>query len=102
MATRCSIIVEGIDTVKVYKHWDGYPEATLQWLEDFNKDFTKARGADPEYKFAQLLRSSARDAEKYRLDAGKHTGWAVLPIDNDAWEEYIYTLCKSGAVTVKS
>ena len=39
MATRCTIIVEGIDSVKVYKHWDGYPEATLEWLQDFNEDF---------------------------------------------------------------
>ena len=40
MATRCTIIVEGIDLVKVYKHHDGYPEATLEWLQSFNEDFT--------------------------------------------------------------
>ena len=101
MATRCSIIVDGIDTVRVYKHWDGYPEATLQWLQDFNKDFKEKRGDDPEYKFAQLLRSSARDAEKYNLDDSKHTGWGVLPMNNDADECFMYYLHADGSVTVK-
>ena len=69
MATRATIKVEGIESVKVYKHWDGMPKHTLPWLKKFNKDFTKARGDDPDYKFAQLLRSSARDAEEFGLDA---------------------------------
>ena len=102
MATRCSIIVEGIDSVKVYKHNDGYPEATLEWLQDFNQDFTKNRGDDAEYKIAQLLRSSARDAKVYGLDPSKHTGWGILPIDNDAGEEFIYFLHADGSVTVNN
>ena len=103
MATRCSIIVDGIDTVKVYKHWDGAPESTLEWLQVFNKDFTDNRGFDnPEYKIAQLLRSSARDAKVYGLDPSKHTGWGILPIDNDAGEEFIYFLHVDGSVTVNN
>ena len=102
MATRCSIIVDGIDTVKVYKHWDGNPESTLEWLQVFNKDFTDKRGDDAEYKIAQLLRSSARDAKVYGLDSSKHTGWGILPIDNDAGEEFIYFLHADGSVTVNN
>ena len=102
MATRCSIIVDGIDTVKVYKHWDGHPESTLEWLQDFNQDFAKNRGDDAEYKIAQLLRSSARDAKVYGLDPSKHTGWGILPIDNDAGEEFIYFLHADGSVTVNN
>ena len=102
MATRCSIIVDGIDTVKVYKHWDGAPESTLEWLQVFNKDFTDNRGDDAEYKIAQLLRSSARDAKVYGLDPSKHTGWGILPIDNDAGEEFIYFLHADGSVTVNN
>ena len=101
MATRCTIKIQGINYAKVYKHWDGYPEATLQWLQDFNNQFNKERGMDdPNYKFAQLLRSSARDADKYNLDASRVAGWGVLPFDNNSWEEYEYTLTPD-SVSVK-
>ena len=99
MATRCTIIIEGIDLVKVYKHHDGYPEATLEWLQSFNEDFTKNRGDDPEYKIAQLLRSSARDSKKYGLDPSEHTGWGVIPKESDAGEEFEYVLHKDGRVS---
>lgn len=108
MATRATIYVEGIDTVKVYKHWDGYPEATLPWLEDFNKSFTEQRGVDPDYKFAQLLRSSCkfaellrssmRDASKYHLDDSELTGWGVVDINADCLEEHEYHLLADGTV----
>ncbi len=68
MATRCTIKIENIDYAKVYKHWDGYPEHMLQWLTEFNVDFSKNRGDDAAYKFAQLLRSSVRDDDRYHLD----------------------------------
>lgn len=106
MATRATIYVDGIDTVKVYKHWDGYPEATLPWLEDFNKAFRKERGErfrvcplhEPGYKFAQLLRSSARDAGKYHLDSNPHTGWKVVGINDYCMEEHEYHLLADGTV----
>ena len=101
MATRCTIKIEGVNYAKVYKHWDGYPDATLKWLEEFNNDFSKNRGEDSIYKFAQLLRSSARDADKYELDASLHTGWGVVPIDEHWGEEFEYTLHKDGEVTYK-
>ena len=102
MATRCSIIVDGIDTVKVYKHYDGNPQCTLEWLRVFNEDFTKNRGDDAEYKIAQLLRSSERDAKVYGLDPNKYTGWGIIPIDNDAGEEFIYFLHADGSVSVNN
>ncbi len=101
MATRCTIKVEGIDLVKVYKHWDGNPEATLEWLQVFNKDFTDNRGDDSEYKIAQLLRSSAFHAELFGLDKSVHTGWGILPMDNDAGEDFEYVLHKDGNVSFK-
>ena len=101
MATRATIKVEGVNYAKVYKHWDGYPDATLPWLKDFNKDFKENRGSDPEYKFAQLLRSSARDVEKYGLGPSKYTGWGVLPFDANVGEEYEYILKNDGTVEVR-
>jgi len=85
----------------LYKHWDGYTEATLPWLEAFNKDFAENRGSDPEYKFAQLLRSSERDGDKFKMDRNKYTGWGVLPYE-DNYAPYEYTLNKNGTVTVTS
>ena len=101
MATRATIIVEGQTSVKAYKHWDGYPSATLAWLKAFNSNFAKARGDDPEYKLAQLLRSSAFDAMEYNLDPSRNTGWGIIPIDADVWEEYEYFLRHDGSVDCK-
>lgn len=98
MATRAVIIVPGIP-VKLYKHWDGYPSGTLPWLEKFNKKFTQERGIDPNYKFAQLIRSSVRMAEEFNLDLSHHTGWGVMKINVRCGEEYTYTLQDDGTVT---
>jgi len=102
MGTRCIIKVEGLKGVCVYKHWDGYPEGTLPWLKDFNKNFTKERGNDPQYKFAQLLRSSAFDCVKFNLGNDKTTGWGVLSLktNNDIPFDiaYVYILKKDGKV----
>jgi hypothetical protein len=95
MATRCTIKIEGIDYAKVYKHWDGYPDATLKWLQDFNKDFSKNRGDDPTYKFAQLLRNSIRHC------SSQYTGWGVVAFDDNWSEEFEYTLHTDGEVTYK-
>jgi len=103
MGTRCIIKVDGLKGVCVYKHWDGFPENTLPWLKDFNKKFTEERGEDPEYKFAQLLRSSAFDCKKFNLGKDRATGWGVLPIkDNNIALDiaYVYTLKKDGSVNV--
>jgi len=100
MATPATVQLEGYKVAKLYKHWDGYPDGTLKWLEDFNKDFVENRGDDDEYKFAQLIRSSAFDCEKYHLDPSRHTGWGVLPLSSKCGAQYKYRLMKDGSVKI--
>jgi len=99
MATRCTIKIEGFEIAKIYKHWDGYPEATAEWLEEFNSGFKQKRGDDTSYKFAQLLRSSAFDCEKYNLDDSRFTGWGVVMYHADCGADFEYTLHLNGDVS---
>ena len=101
MSTSCTIKIEGVAFAKIYKHWDGNPDSTLPWLEAFNIDFATNRGVDSEYKFAQLLRSSTRDANIFSLDDSKHTGWGVLPYTASVDIDYEYLLFDNGKVTYK-
>jgi len=101
MATRATIKIEGFNLAKVYKHWDGYPEATAGWLVEFNKMFVAKRGTDPNYKFAQLLRSSVFLGKKHNLDTSDTTGWGVVAFDESWGEEYEYTLMNDGSIVVK-
>lgn len=96
MSTNAVISVPGVK-VSLYKHWDGYPDATLAWLKKFNEEFTKERGKDPEYKFAQLIRSSAFMQEEFNLDPSTYTGWGVIPYRK---AEYNYLLEDDGAVSI--
>ena len=98
MATSAIIKVEGVTFAKVYKHWDGYPSTMLPWLETFNKEFNDARGDDPEYKFAQLLRSSTE--ERFGLDDSKCTGYGVVSYESTGGD-FVYTLKRDGTVTVE-
>lgn len=100
MGTSAAIFVKGLPGVCVYKHFDGYPEATLPWLTEFNSTFTTNRGDDPSYKFAQLLRSSARDAEKFNLDDSTTTGWGVLVTKDSPGCDFEYHLLRDGTVTI--
>jgi len=100
MGTSCIIKVQENKTAVLYKHWDGYPEATLNWLKDFNETFVKNRGDDSPYKLAQLVRSSLADAEKYGLDASRETGWGLYP-EGEISGVYTYILNKDGSVTVR-
>jgi len=104
MSTRAIIKVEGMDGIAVYKHWDGYPSGTLPWLKNFNKTFTKERGDDPEYKFAQLLRSSAFDSKEFGLGKDRCTGWGVFQFKKTEGVPfdiaYVYVLKKDGKVDV--
>ena len=88
MATRAVIEIDGMD-VCLYKHWDGYPSATLPWLLNFVDKFGRD---DKEYMFAQLIRSSAFDAEEFNLDKSRSTGWGVVHCNEDCWEEYRYII----------
>ena len=101
MGTRSTIKIEGVDFAKVYKHWDGNPTATLPWLQAFNSKFNEERGADPEYKFAQLLRSSVSMQEAFELDSSTSTGWGVVPFGVNMGEEFEYTLKADGTVSCK-
>jgi len=85
-------------SVALYKHWDGYPSATLPWLEKFNKEFVAARGVNNPYKFAQLIRSSVSDGPEFNLDPSRDTGWAVVPSNTTA--EFVYYLELDGSVKV--
>ena len=102
MATRATIKIEGVKYAKVYKYYDGYPSATLEWLKDFNKKFTENRGEDGAYKLAQLLRNSAFDGVRYDLDKSEFTGWGVIAYNDSCGEEYEYTLKIDGTVTYKT
>jgi len=100
MSTSATITVEGVTFAKVYKHFDGDPKSTLPWLKEFNRRFTAKRGNDPEYKFAQLLRSSSKDGEQYHLDRSEFTGWGVVEFDEEG-SNYEYALKQDGSVTYK-
>lgn len=100
MATRAIIKVEGITYCAVYKHWDGGPDEMLPWLKKFNADFTKARGNEPGYRMAQLLRSSVRDAHSYGLDDNHHTGYGIVSYGEEWGQEWEYILMADGTVTV--
>lgn len=99
MATSATIKVEGIKYAKIFKYFDGNPESTLPWLQDFNERFTKERGNNVTYKFAQLLRSSAIDAEKFDLDPSPYTGWGIAEYNLECCEDYEYMLRLDGSVT---
>lgn len=101
MATRSTIKIEGVNFAKIYKHWDGYPDAMVDWLNEFNNHFNEKRGHDPEYKFAQLLRFSQREGQRFGLDMSNTTGWGVVPIDSDCSAEYEYILKKDGVIINK-
>lgn len=102
MGTRSLIKIENFKTCAIYKHYDGYPEAMLSWLEAFNKDFTANRGADHEYKAAQLLRYTAFNATSIPDGNSKYTGWGIVPYKSDIGQEYEYTLQDDGTVKVKN
>lgn len=98
MGTSAIIIVEGHDACKLYKHFDGNPDSTLPWLERFNKDFTDNRGDDPNYKMAQLLRSSARDCDDFGLDDSLYTGWGLVGRHDNYNSNFTYWLNADGTV----
>lgn len=100
MPTRAIIQLEDFKLAKVCKYWFGQPEHTLTWLMDFNKKFVGKGGTDDNYKFAQLLRSSAFDCEVYGLEYSRDTGWGVVPFDQSCGAEYCYILKKDGTVKV--
>ena len=103
MGTRATITVRNNPAkVKLYKHYDGYPDGTLPWLKKFNEQFSTRRGDNPAYKFAQLIRSSATMAAEFGLGDCPETGWGVVPEDSSCGAEYEYVLEPNGEVTYKA
>lgn len=100
MSTNAVIRVEGSKEFELYKHWDGNSEATLEWLQVFNHEFTESRGDDIPYKMAQLIRSSAFDCERFNLDPSRDTGWGLYKRGTMGYE-YLYILKKDGSVFCK-
>jgi hypothetical protein len=101
MATRSVIKVEGLTNAQLYKHYDGYPGATLPWLEKFNTQFTQRRGEDPSYKFAQLIRSTVFMKDEFNLDESTDTGWGVVGYSDNLGQEFEYLLKSDGTVTYR-
>jgi len=93
------IRIDGFDVAEFYKHWDGNPENTLNWLEIFNAGFAITKENDLGYKFAQLIRSSVTESKNYGLDANRFTGWGVYPIE-EGYYDYLYILKSDGVVEV--
>jgi len=101
MSTHALIRVEGIDYCKLYKHFDGNPENTLQWLKDFNEDFSIHNKNNSQYKMAQLIRSSIVYADKYNLGISKYYDWGVVNYDCDCGANHTYLLKENGDVIHK-
>lgn len=98
MSTHARIDVEGSE-VCIYKHCDGYPEATLDPLKQFVKDFFTGRGDDPPYFIAQFLMKVAGHEEPYSKP-DYFIGWGVHPRCADVGEDYRYTVKRTGAIEV--
>lgn len=100
MSTPAIIKVMG-GKIQLYKHHDGYPVSTLEWLQEFNRQFSQKRGYDIPYKEAQLVRSSVFLRHKYSLDPCTETGWGIFTNNCNVKATYEYTLHEDGSVTYK-
>jgi hypothetical protein len=94
MGTNAIICVENKTNVYLYKHYDGYPSSTLPWLKYFNESYPIT--GDPDYKFAQLIRSSVIMAKQFNLDPSQETGWGI--VDEDCGYCYKYELKEDGTI----
>jgi len=90
MSTSATIEIDGLKNCLLYKHYDGDKAGVLPWLQYFNDFFVSHRKSDPEYKMAQLIRSSERLAYAFKLDDCPITGWGVVPYETAHLHEYHY------------
>ena len=101
MGTSAKIIVKTASgdksNIVLYKHYDGYPQGTLDWLKEFNEGYV--RQEDTPYKLAQLIRSTVFLGEKHRLDPCQVTGWGVYAANSAPTTDYTYVLHCNGDVT---
>lgn len=97
MSTRSVIRFKNDEVgTMIYKHWDGYPSATIPWLCTKIKEFTEVRKNDYSYFFAYVLKNIFNDAKEFGLDDSKFTGWGLLKHDDRAARslgvDYVYTV----------
>lgn len=93
--------VYGVKGIELFIQRAVSQDLVKEWLEEFNMDFNINRGDDPEYKFAQLGRSSVLKAEKFNLDTDDVHGWEVrMPDLKDTdYYDYLYILHSDGTVS---
>jgi len=93
--------INGFNTIEIYIHRVISQDLFLKWLNEFNSGFAKQRGNDSSYKFAQLLRSSVFDADKFALDKNILYGWEVLKTNSadESYFDYLYVLNNDGTVS---
>ena len=82
MSTRAQIKVQGSE-IMIYKHSDGYPSEVLPTLVDIMKTFIRARGNEPDYALAQIMRAFARRDEQRRKERLKETKMALKKWEDD-------------------
>ena len=66
MSTRCQLVVETNERIKIYKHSDGYPSGVLPVLKKFLPAFKEGRGFDAEYLTAHLSSALIQDTFRGR------------------------------------
>lgn len=103
MSTRCQIVVEGNNKVKIYKHSDGYPENVISWLEPLVKDFKEKRGFwDGDYLAAQIVYAVINNLKEC------HEKWKInydfigcgISVNFNGDEEYIYQVNKDWTISI--
>lgn len=94
MGTRCQIVVEG-SKIKLYRHWDGYPEGVVPALQRIVAEFWLKRGHEPDM-FLAYLTEQMRAADS----GGEVTGFR-LSTEWYGGVEYVYRVLASGALEVR-
>ena len=98
MGTRAMIVVSGendkrLYSVKLFRHWDGYPEAVLPELTKAVAEFFAVRGHEPDMLMAYLT-------EQLRKNHGDMLGYRLSDkIFSDV--EYVYQVTLNGKIKVR-
>lgn len=111
MSTRCQIAIKdgnGLHSIKIYKHSDGYPNGVLPTLKPFVKNFVAQRGPDIEYCLAQIVRRFAiKEYSDYNgiepIPAYRYVGWGIdTELHGDIEYLYVVDLSQGGSIEVIS
>lgn len=98
MSTKAQIVVEDLQTIKLYKHCDGYPSGVLPVLEPCVEAFLQRRGWDPEYLLARLVMAFGLAEEPQR-----QTGFLGYGLSGEWYAdiEWIYRVRRDGSIEVR-